>query len=477
MKIRVGVIPAAGEGIRAYPKATYMSKVMFKIAGKPIIQRNIEIMKDLGIKEIYVIIGYKGGVIKNFLGDGSKFNVNIKYIYCKNPSIGLARGLFLAKNYVNENFLTILGDEVYINSNHQIIKNFDKKNFSAVCGVMKTNDSRMISKNYAVEISKGLIKSLVEKPKDIKNDSLGVGTYIFTPKIFEAIEKTSPSKVSGRVELTDAINNLAKTEKNVFPIFLEGVYQNINSMEDYNYANYLYRSIFFNKSKISVIIPAYNEESSIARVIKDFIDKVDDVFVVDNSSNDRTKEIALENGARVDTVCLKGYGDTITYGLNNSRGDILIVVEADNSFRAKDLDKILEYMKDADMVIGTRTTRQMIEQGANMNWFLRWGNVAIGKFVEILWWKQEPRFTDVGCTYRGIWKDAWYNMRNRIIGKGPEFSPEMMIEALRSRMRIIEIPVSYYNRYGGESKHSAGFKKIKTGLKMIRLILRKRFLG
>jgi len=59
--------------------------------------------------------------------------------------------------------------------------------------------------------------------------------------------------------------------------------------------------------------------------------------------------------------------------MENATGDIFILVEADASFTAHDLPKILEYMRDADMVIGTRTTRQMIEQGANMDSFSQMG--------------------------------------------------------------------------------------------------------
>lgn len=476
MSIKVGVIPAGGKGMRAYPRTTFMPKVMFRIAGKPVLLRNIEIMRDkLGIKEIYVIIGYKGWMIKNYFGDGSKFGVKIKYICCQNPSIGLARGLLLAKEYVKEKFICILGDEVYIGSNHEIVKHFNKKDMVAACCIMQTDDPKIIAKNYTVEIKANKIIKLIEKPKKIESNLFGTGTYIFTPEIFKAIENTPVSKNSGKVELTDAIGTLAKN-KAVYPIFLKGDYQNINFVEDYNYANYLYRSAFFKNTKVSLIIPAYNEEQSIAQVIRDFKGKVNEIFVVDNSSKDKTREIALKEGARVETVKLKGYGDTISYGFDNAKGDILVLVEADHSFRSKDLGKFLEYMKDADMVIGTRTTRQLIEQGANMDPTLRWGNVFVGKFLEILYWRQEPRFTDVGCSYRAIWKEAWKKMRPRIIGTGPEFSPEMMIEALRSRMRVIEIPVSYYNRYGGESKHSEGIKKFKTGIKMLKIMLKKRFL-
>ena len=94
-----------------------------------------------------------------------------------------------------------------------------------------------------------------------------------------------------------------------------------------------------------------------------------------------------------------------------------------------------------------------------------------------MWWGQEPRFTDVGCTYRAIWKDAYLKICDRLEGIGPEFSPEMMIEVLRARKRVVEIPISYYKRTAGESKHSANFFKVsKTALKMLKLAVKKRLL-
>lgn len=475
--IKKALIPAAGAGVRAYPATNYIPKVMLEIAGKPIILRNIEILRDkLGIKDITVITGYMGSAIKDFLKDGSQFGVQIGYIDCDDHSIGLARGILLAKDKIKEDFITILGDEVYINSDHETLKGICGKGGVLACCLIKSDDLKMIEKNYTVSLDGNRITALEEKPKNAESGIIGCGTYIFTPEIFGAIEKTHPSKRSGKVELTDAINTLVKDRKNVYGIFLKGEYHNINSVEDYNYANYIYRATFFDDFKVSVVIPAYNEEESIGYVVRDFLDKVDEVFVVDNSSKDKTKETAEKAGARVETVSLNGYGDTIRYGLDNAKGDILVVVEADHSFRAKDLGKFLEYLKDSDMVIGTRTTRQMIEQGANMKGLLRWGNVFVGKLVEILWWSQEPRFTDVGCTYRAIWKDTYLKIRDNLKGIGPEFSPEMMIEVLRARKRIIEIPISYYRRATGVSKHSENYFKVsKTALKMLKLIFKKRF--
>ena len=320
----------------------------------------------------------------------------------------------------------------------------------------------------------GRVVSLVEKPTHIRNDLLGCGTFVFTPAIFDAIAHTPESKASGRVELTDAIQLLARCGR-VLPFFLRGSYFNINTVDDYNFANHCARAEHFHRHRVSVVIPAYNEEQSIAYVVRDFKHLVHEVFVVDNSSVDGTARSAREAGARVETVKLKGYGDTIRYGLDRASGTILVVVEADCSFRARDLAKILEYLKDADMVVGTRTTRGMIEQGANMRGPVRWGNVLVAKFVELLWWGQQPRFTDVGCTYRALWKDTYLKIRPLLAGTGPELSPEMMIAALRARRRVIEVPVTYHRRIAGTSKHSASYWTISnTALRMFRTILRHR---
>ena len=111
-----------------------------------------------------------------------------------------------------------------------------------------------------------------------------------------------------------------------------------------------------------------------------------------------------------------------------------------------------------------------------MDGLLRWGNVAVGKLIEALWWGLEPRLTDVGCTYRALWRDAYRRIRPYLTQDGPAFSPEMMIEVLRMEGRLIEIPVNYYRRRGGESKHSANrWHSMKTGLRMLRVIFEKRF--
>jgi glycosyltransferase involved in cell wall biosynthesis len=237
----------------------------------------------------------------------------------------------------------------------------------------------------------------------------------------------------------------------------------------------------FREKTVSVVIPAYNEEQTISEVVRDYAacPDVDEVLVVDNNCKDRTAELAREAGARVVQESAPGYGKALLAGMRAATGEILVLTEADGSFKASDVEKLLVYLDDANMVCGTRTTRQMVQQAANMGFFLRWGNVTMAKYLEACWYlKCEPRLTDVGCTYRALWRSTFEAIESSLTCDGPSFSPEMMCEVLMKDLRVVEIPVNYHPRLGGTSKHSESFWKVcKTAWGMFRIITRKRFIG
>jgi glycosyltransferase involved in cell wall biosynthesis len=236
----------------------------------------------------------------------------------------------------------------------------------------------------------------------------------------------------------------------------------------------------FRNRTVSLVIPAYNEEETIQQVVEEFRAEpnIDEIVVVDNNCKDRTAERAAAAGARVVAETKPGYGSALMAGMAAATGELLVLTEADGSFRARDVIKLLVYLEDAGMVMGTRTTRQMVQQGANMRFMLRWGNVFMAKFLQLCWLRpSEPRFTDVGCTFRALTRETFDKIQPRLGAAGPAFSPEMMCAALQERCRIIEVPVTYDRRMGGESKHSDTFlRQAKTALKMFRTICRKRFL-
>ena len=133
--------------------------------------------------------------------------------------------------------------------------------------------------------------------------------------------------------------------------------------------------------KICIIIPTYNEELSIEKVVKDFINQkhVEHVIVVDNNSSDRTVEIAKASNAKVITKNEnKGYSHSLVLGLKEAiktDANIIGTVEADGTFNAYDLEKMIPYLDNCDMVIGTRQNQVITEKGNQNSGFF-----CMGKF-------------------------------------------------------------------------------------------------
>ena len=134
--------------------------------------------------------------------------------------------------------------------------------------------------------------------------------------------------------------------------------------------------------------------------------------------------------------------------------------------------KLLAYADHFDVVYGSRTSQQFIWQGANMGWFLRWGNWAVAKYMEFLY--NATNLTDVGCTMRLIHRSTADELSPHFRVGSNEFGPEMMILSLRARYRVIQVPVHYLPRVGESSVTGDPVKAFRLGLKMIALITRAR---
>jgi glycosyltransferase involved in cell wall biosynthesis len=226
---------------------------------------------------------------------------------------------------------------------------------------------------------------------------------------------------------------------------------------------------------VSVVFPAYNEAQNIRPAIEDFFvaGVVDEVVVVDNNSRDRTAEEAAQTPARVVRETAQGYGHALRRGLREATGDLVILAEPDGTFVGRDVTKLLAYADDFDMVCGTRTTRELLWEQANMGWFLRVGNWAVAKLIQFLY--DGPSLSDCGCTLRLIHRTAVERIAGDLSVGGSHFLPEMVIVGLKRGLRVIEIPVNYRGRVG-ESKITGTLQgTLRTGLAMISLILTRRF--
>lgn len=218
--------------------------------------------------------------------------------------------------------------------------------------------------------------------------------------------------------------------------------------------------------RVSIVLPAYNEEAAIADAVRAFaaVPGVDEVVVVNNRSIDRTEERALAAGARVVREERQGYGAALTRGMREATGDLIVLAEPDNTFVARDVLKLLAYADDFDMVCGTRTAPNMIWEGANMGFALRLGNTALAKVIQVIY--GAPSLTDCGCTLRLIHRDAFRRIDPYLTVTGSHFLPEMVILALRRGLRIVEVPVNYRNRIGDSKITGSWTGTIRTAVRM-----------
>ena len=228
--------------------------------------------------------------------------------------------------------------------------------------------------------------------------------------------------------------------------------------------------------KVSLVFPAYDEEENIAAAIKDFKSAkiVDEIIVVDNNSRDNTSNIANRNGARVFLEKNQGYGFALKRGMGEASGDLVILCEPDATFEAKDLPNLLSLSNRYDLVMGTRTNKQYIRNGANMGLFLRLGNISVAKIMQIIYGLNNV--SDCGCTFRVFRKSIVKKILPLLSVGGSHFLPETVILTKLAGGRIAEIPIHYGARIG-ESKITGSFKKsMKVGLNMLGIIFKNKII-
>jgi glycosyltransferase involved in cell wall biosynthesis len=223
---------------------------------------------------------------------------------------------------------------------------------------------------------------------------------------------------------------------------------------------------------VSVILPTYNEKESIRKCVEDFFATgfVDEVVVVNNNAAPGTAEEVMNTKARQVFEKRQGYGYAIRRGLEEARGDILVICEPDGTFRPKDILRFLSYADEFDVVFGTRTTRELIGERANMGFFLRWGNWAVAKMIMILF--NTTSLSDVGCTFRLLHRHVYQQIRPYFSVGTSHFGVEMMLIIFMQQFRTIEISVNYLERVGTSSVTGDTKKAIVLGVIMIAFTLR-----
>jgi len=199
---------------------------------------------------------------------------------------------------------------------------------------------------------------------------------------------------------------------------------------------------------------------------------VDEIVVVNNNAAPGTDEEVAWTPARLVHEPAQGYGHALRRGLREAHGDLLILAEPDGTFDGRDVLKLLTYSDDFEVVLGTRTGQATLLQGANMGLFLKYGNYAVAKLMELVF--NTVELSDVGCTMRLIRRPALERIAGQFRVGGSHFGPEFMLLVIRNRLKFIEIPVHYGPRVGASAVTGSFWKALRLGLRMIALILRYR---
>ncbi len=203
-------------------------------------------------------------------------------------------------------------------------------------------------------------------------------------------------------------------------------------------------------AKVSVVIPAKNEAPTIRDIIKEAKKHAFEVLVIDGNSQDATREIAEEEGAKVFPDSGTGKGKAVRVGIEKAQGDIIVLIDADGSHDARDIPKLVAPigLKDGvDMVIGSRGKGGSDELQGDIDKCIRLlGSIIINLLINLRWGQ---KLTDVQNGFRAIKASVAksLNLKENIT----TIEQEMVMKSLKKGCKIGEIPSHEYERKHGTS--------------------------
>jgi glucose-1-phosphate thymidylyltransferase len=227
-----GLILSGGKGTRLRPITHTSAKQLVPVANRPVLFYGIDAMAHAGIEEIGIIIAPEtGDEIREVVGDGSAFGVNITYILQDEPA-----GLAHAEPFLSSDpFVMYLGDNLLQGGIDDLVAAFRANEPDALILLTPVPDPE----HYGVaELDDGRVVALAEKPPEPRTNLALVGVYMFTSIIHDAARAIEPS-ARGELEITDAIQHLVDSERRVEPHIVQGWWKDTGRLDDMLEANRL----------------------------------------------------------------------------------------------------------------------------------------------------------------------------------------------------------------------------------------------
>lgn len=210
-----GLIPAAGKGTRMEPFTNAYPKELLPVGERAVIEHCIEDMKEAGITDIVIVVGWKQHAILDYLGSGEDYGVQLTYVV-QDDRNGLAGAIKAGEHVVDDDtFAVVLGDNYVDNKSalKDLVDFHTQEGFDVTIGTFRPDE---VTSYGVLDVEGNEVKGMVEKPsKDEAPSDIAIsGMYVFEPEIFDAIEEVEKGK-GGEYQLTDAIDILRRMNDNV----------------------------------------------------------------------------------------------------------------------------------------------------------------------------------------------------------------------------------------------------------------------
>lgn len=202
----VGVILAAGKGTRMLPFSERYPKPILPILGKPLLEHQIECLRDVGVRRVIVVIGHLGFEVVRALGDGRSLGVEIEYID-QGPTLGIAHALSKLEGMIDRPFMLFLGDIFFLHDDlSRMVTMLGQQDVRGVLAVKEEPSTEAIRRNFVViEDDQEFVTRVIEKPQYPPTRLKGCGLYLFDPVFFDAVRRTPRTAMRDEYEITDAI--------------------------------------------------------------------------------------------------------------------------------------------------------------------------------------------------------------------------------------------------------------------------------